>query len=37
VPEPSAAEFEVAIRNLKRYKVPGSDQIGAELIQAGGI
>jgi hypothetical protein len=34
VPEPSAAE--VAIRKLKRYKAPGSDQIPAELIQAGG-
>jgi hypothetical protein len=33
VPEPSAAE--VAIRKLKRYKAPGSDQIPAELIQAG--
>jgi hypothetical protein len=36
VPEPSAAEFQVAIRKLKRYKAPGSDQIPAELIQAGG-
>jgi hypothetical protein len=35
VPEPSAAEVEVAIRKLKRYKAPGSDQIPAELIQAG--
>jgi hypothetical protein len=29
VPEPSAAEIEVAIRKLKRYKAPGSDQIPA--------
>jgi hypothetical protein len=36
VPEPSAAEVEVAIRKMERYKVPGSDQITAELIQAGG-
>jgi hypothetical protein len=36
VPEPSAAEVEVAIRKLKRYKAPGSDQIPAELIQAEG-
>jgi hypothetical protein len=36
VPEPSAAEDEVAIRKKKRYKAPGSDQIPAELIQAGG-
>jgi hypothetical protein len=36
VPEPSAAEFEVAIRKMKRYKAPGSDQIPAELFQAGG-
>jgi hypothetical protein len=34
VPEPSATE-EVAMRKLKRYKAPGSDQIPAELIQAG--
>jgi hypothetical protein len=36
VPEPSAAEFEVAIRKMKRYKAPGSEQIPAELIQARG-
>jgi hypothetical protein len=36
VPEPSAADVEVAIRKMKRYKAPGSDQIPAELIQAGG-
>jgi hypothetical protein len=36
VPEPIAAEVEVAIRKLKRYKASGSDQIQAELIQAGG-
>jgi hypothetical protein len=36
VPDPSAAEFEVAIRKLKRNKAPGADQIPAELIQAGG-
>jgi hypothetical protein len=36
VPEPSAAEFEVAIGRIKRYKAPGSDQIPAELIQGGG-
>jgi hypothetical protein len=35
VPKPSVAEVEVAIRKLKRYKVPGSDQIPAELIEAG--
>jgi hypothetical protein len=27
VPEPSASEVEIAIRKLKRYKPPGSDQI----------
>jgi hypothetical protein len=32
VPEPSAAEFEVAMRKMKIYKTPGSDQIPAELI-----
>jgi hypothetical protein len=36
VPEPSASEVEVAIRKLKRYKSPDSDQIPAELILAGG-
>jgi hypothetical protein len=36
VPEPSAAEVEVTVRKLKRYKAPGSDQIPAELLQAGG-
>jgi hypothetical protein len=35
VPQPSAAEVEVAIRKMKSYKAPGSDQIPAELIQAG--
>jgi hypothetical protein len=29
MPELSATEVEVAIRNLKRYKSPGSDQIPA--------
>jgi hypothetical protein len=37
VPEPSAAEVEIAIVKLKSYKAPGSDQIPAELIQAGGV
>jgi hypothetical protein len=36
VPEPSAAEVEVAIRKMKKYKAPGYDQIPAELIQARG-
>jgi hypothetical protein len=36
VPEPSASDVEVAVGKLKRYKSPGSDQIPAELIQAGG-
>jgi hypothetical protein len=36
VSEPSVAEFEIAIRKLKRHKVSGSDQI-PELIEAGGI
>jgi hypothetical protein len=36
VPDPSAAEFEVAIRKMKRYNAPDSDQIPAELIEAGG-
>ncbi|PNF22122.1 hypothetical protein B7P43_G06799 [Cryptotermes secundus] len=36
VPNPSLFEVESAIAKLKRYKSPGSDQIPAELIQAGG-
>jgi len=36
VPEPSAAEVELAIDKLKSHKSPGIDQISAELIKAGG-
>ena len=36
VPEPSAAEFELAIDKLKSHKSPGNDNIPAELIKAGG-
>jgi hypothetical protein len=36
VPESSSSEVEIAIEKLKRYKSPGTDQIPAELIQAGG-
>ena len=36
VPEPSAAEVELAIDKLKSHKSPGIDQIPAELIKAGG-
>ena len=36
VPEPSAAEVELAIDKLKSHKSPGTDQIPAELIKAGG-
>jgi hypothetical protein len=35
VPGPSYLEVEIAIAKLKKYKSPGSDQILAELIQAG--
>jgi hypothetical protein len=35
VPGPSCLEVEIAIAKLKTYKSPGSDQILAELIQAG--
>jgi hypothetical protein len=35
VPDPSCFEVEIAIAKLKRYKSPGSDQIPAEVIQAG--
>jgi hypothetical protein len=36
VPKPSAFEIELAIKKLKRHKSPGTDQIPAELIKAGG-
>jgi hypothetical protein len=39
VPDPSPLEVEIAVEKFKRYKSPGSDhsdQIPAELIQAGG-
>jgi len=36
VPEPSAAEVELAIVKLKSHKSSGIDQIPAELIKAGG-
>jgi hypothetical protein len=36
VPEPSDSEVEMAIEKLKRRKSPGTDQIPAELIKAGG-
>jgi hypothetical protein len=35
LPNPSPFEVEIAIVKLKRYKSLGSDQISAELIQAG--
>jgi hypothetical protein len=36
VPELSISELEVAIGKPKRYKLPGADQIPAELIKSGG-
>jgi hypothetical protein len=36
IPEPSLFEVEIAIRKLKSYKSPGTDQIPADLIKAGG-
>jgi hypothetical protein len=36
VPGPSRLEVEIAIAELKKYKSPGSDEISAELFQAGG-
>jgi hypothetical protein len=35
VPEPSLVEVEIAIRKLKSYKSPGTDQIPAKFIKAG--
>jgi hypothetical protein len=34
--DPSRLEVEIAIAKFKKYKSPDSDQIQAELIQAGG-
>jgi hypothetical protein len=36
IPDLSPFDVEIAIAKLKRYKWPGSGQIPAELIQAGG-
>jgi hypothetical protein len=36
VPGPSYLEVQISIATLKNYKSPGSDQIPAELYQAGG-
>ena len=36
MPEPSALEVELAIEKLKSHKSPGTEQITAELIKAGG-
>jgi hypothetical protein len=36
VPEPSLVEVKIAIGKLKSYKFPGTDQIPAKLIKAGG-
>jgi hypothetical protein len=36
VPEPSLVDVKTAIGKLKSYKSPGTDQIQAELIKAGG-
>jgi hypothetical protein len=36
VPGPSCLEVEIAIAKLRKYKLPGSDHIPAELIQTEG-
>jgi hypothetical protein len=36
VPGPSRLEVEIAIAKLKKHKSPGSYEVPAELIQAGG-
>jgi hypothetical protein len=36
VPGPSRLDFNTAIAKLKKYRLPGSDQVPAALIQAGG-
>jgi hypothetical protein len=35
LPDSSPFEVEIAIEKLKKFKLPGSDQIPAELVQAG--
>jgi hypothetical protein len=37
VPDLSPFDVEIASAKLKKYKLPGSDQVPAELIQAGEI
>jgi hypothetical protein len=36
MPDPGPSDDEIAIAKWKRYKSTGSDEIPAELIQAGG-
>jgi hypothetical protein len=36
IPGPSHLEVEISIAQLKKYKSTDSDQISAELMQAGG-
>ena len=36
MPEPCAFQFEMVMKKLNRHKSPGSDQIPADLIKAGG-
>jgi hypothetical protein len=36
VPESSLVEVEIAIEKLKRYKSPGTEEILAKLMEAGG-
>jgi hypothetical protein len=36
VPGPSCLEADISIAKIKKYKSPGSDEIPAELVQAGG-
>jgi hypothetical protein len=36
VPKPISFKVEIATEKLKRYKSPGTEQIPAELIKAGG-
>jgi len=37
LPQPSALELDLATEKLKGHKLPGTDQIPAELIKTGGI
>jgi hypothetical protein len=36
IPEPRPLDVQISIAELKKYRSPSSDQISAEVVQAGG-